>query len=176
INGGLDLSDEHWKDCWEKHLEEITNSNRKKSCELPLYKSTEVNQSELKSSENHKLTETKNKIFRNAAIMGLVNTKKISLEDLIKSNNKSCAREEDRLRTLDTKIDDEHQIEFVPHAEDPEVYIHPLRMGVNVKRFKNIDFTVPRVGKKIKEAPQQYFLRTTTDDSFKFVKKDKSTM
>ncbi|XP_014470462.1 PREDICTED: uncharacterized protein LOC106742231 [Dinoponera quadriceps] len=80
------------------------------------------------------------------------------------------------LLLLEDDIDDNVQENDITHAEDPEVYIHPLRMGVNVKRFKNIDFTVPRVGKKIKEAPQQYFLRTTTDDSFKFVKKDKSTM
>lgn len=81
----------------------MTNFNRKESCELSSQKSTETNsgdQPNTKNSEYHKLMKQKDKIFRNAAIMGLVNTNKILLEDLINSNSKSCTKEEDRLKTL----------------------------------------------------------------------------
>ncbi|XP_032679418.1 uncharacterized protein LOC116847931 isoform X2 [Odontomachus brunneus] len=176
IHGGVNLSNLDWKISWEKRIEDMKKSESKESCKSSLHKDTKVNsedQPELKTSK-HQLMEKNNKIFRNAAIMGLVKINKISLEDLADSSNKNCTKEESRLKTLDTQNDSEYQIEFVPLHEDPEVFIHPLRMGVDTKRFKDIDFTVPRVGKKIKETPQEYFIRTTNDDSFEFVKKNKN--
>ncbi|XP_011151716.1 uncharacterized protein LOC105190599 [Harpegnathos saltator] len=177
INGGLDLSNKHWESFWAKHLQDMNNVEIKESHKSCSHKDTEAkseDQYEIKNSEHHQLIKREDKIFRNAAFMGLVNTKQISLEDLVSSSNKNCTKNENRLKTLDTQIDDNYQVMSIPLCEDPEIYIHPLRMGIDIKMFKDIDFTVPRVGKKIKETPQQYFLRTTNDDSFKFVKKTRT--
>jgi len=71
---------------------------------------------------------------------------------------------------------DKCHVESVPLREDPEIYVHPLQMGIDEKQFKNIDFSVSRIGKKIKVTPQEHFLETTDDASFNFVKKkDNST-
>jgi len=70
---------------------------------------------------------------------------------------------------------DKYQVESVPLREDPEIFVHPLQMGIDKKQFKNIDFSVSRIGKKKKVTPPDYFLETTDDASFNFVKKKDST-
>jgi len=48
-------------------------------------------------------------------------------------------------------------------------------MGIDKKQFKNIDFSVSRIGKKTKRTPTDHFLEVTDDASFNFVKKKDST-
>jgi len=70
---------------------------------------------------------------------------------------------------------DSAQVESVPLREDPEIFVHPLHMGIDKKQFKNIDFSVSRIGKKTKRTPTDHFLEVTDDASFNFVKKKDST-
>lgn len=76
-------------------------NNTKKSCDSSLHKDTEANSGNQYGAKNlkHQLMKEKNKIFRNAAFMGLVNTNKISLEDLADFNDKNFIKEES-LKTL----------------------------------------------------------------------------
>lgn len=67
------------------------------------------------------------------------------------------------------------QVESVPLPEDSDVFVHPLQMGLNKKKYKNIDFNISRIGKKKEITPQEYFLEATNDDCFNFVKKEKNT-
>lgn len=66
-------------------------------------------------------------------------------------------------------------MESVPLHEDSEIFVHPLQMGIDTKQFKDIDFTITRIGKKKKMTPIDYFLETTDDASFDFVKQKDST-
>lgn len=66
--------------------------------------------------------------------------------------------------------DDKYQVESVPLREDPEIFVHPLQMGIDKKQFKDIDFSVSRIGKKIKMTPADYFLEVTDDTFFSFIK------
>jgi len=70
---------------------------------------------------------------------------------------------------------DKCQVELVPLREDPEIFVHPLHMGVDKKQFKDIDFSVSRIGKKTIQTPRDFFLESTDDASFDFVKKKDST-
>jgi hypothetical protein len=66
-------------------------------------------------------------------------------------------------------------VESVPLLEDPEIFIHPLRIGIDEKRFQNIDF-VPSLAKKKTMTPSQHFLNTTDESDFDFLKpKDRTT-
>lgn len=67
------------------------------------------------------------------------------------------------------------QVQSVPLCEDPDVFIHPLQVGIDEKMFKDIDFNISRTGKKKKTTPQEHFLEATNDDYFNFVKKEKNT-
>lgn len=71
---------------------------------------------------------------------------------------------------------DNGQVESVPLYEDSEIFVHPLQLGIDKKKFKDIDFTVSRIGKKLKITPQEHFLMETHDHFFEFVKKEKNTM
>lgn len=66
-------------------------------------------------------------------------------------------------------------MESVPLREDPEIFVHPLQMGIDTKKFKDIDFTITRIGKKKKMTPTEYFLEATDDAFFDFVKQKDST-
>lgn len=68
---------------------------------------------------------------------------------------------------------DKYQVESVPLHEDPEIFVHPLQMGIDTKKFKDIDFTVARIGRRTKVTPSKYFLEATDDTFFDFVKKKK---
>lgn len=69
---------------------------------------------------------------------------------------------------------DKCHVESVPLREDPEIYVHPLQMGLDKNQFKDIDL-VSRIGKKTKVTPQDHFLGATDDTFFNFVKKKDSS-
>lgn len=69
-------------------------------------------------------------------------------------------------------MDDKYQVESVPLREDPEIFVHPLQMGIDTKKFKDLDFTIPRIGKKKKVTPRDYFFEATDDSYFDFVKQN----
>lgn len=60
-------------------------------------------------------------------------------------------------------------VQSVPLREDPEIFIHPLRMGIDEKQFQNINF-VPSLARKKKMTPQEHFLNTADESDFNFVK------
>lgn len=62
-------------------------------------------------------------------------------------------------------------VQSVPHDEEHEVFVHPLQKGIDVTKYKNIDFTLPRIGKKTKITPKTYFLNRRDDACFDFKKK-----
>lgn len=66
-------------------------------------------------------------------------------------------------------------MKLVPHPEDPDVLIHPFQAfgDIHEEEYKEIDFTVPRIGKKKTVAPHEYYLYETDDSFFDFVDKKK---
>ncbi|XP_011631932.1 uncharacterized protein LOC105423734 [Pogonomyrmex barbatus] len=178
VNGGRNLSNEYWEEFWEKKLDEMTKSKEKITQNSPENENIKTNQSEAEKSK--KYIKQMDKWFRNAAIMGLVKINKISLQDLIGSNNENSS-EKEKLEVLHETasnkhvMDDDKYVESVPLREDPEIYIHPLQMGIDKKKFKDIDFTPSRIGKKTIMTPQAYFIDATDDSSFEFVKRNDST-
>ncbi|KYM80461.1 hypothetical protein ALC53_09011 [Atta colombica] len=181
VNGGRDLSNKHWEESFFRNLKEMMQCEKNISQNSSKYDNIKVNQ--LKTNNlNDRCIKQKDKLYRNAAFMGLLKTNKISLQDLIMNENP--IRKKDELETMHEREitfngcmdSDKCHVESVPLREDPEIYVHPLQMGIDEKQFKNIDFSVSRIGKKIKVTPQEHFLGTTDDASFNFVKKkDNST-
>ncbi|XP_018347582.1 PREDICTED: uncharacterized protein LOC108751723 isoform X2 [Trachymyrmex septentrionalis] len=178
VNGGRDLSNKHWEESFFRNLKEI-QCEKDISQNSSKYDNIKVNQPKA-NNLNDKCIKQKDKLYRNAAIMGLLKTNKISLQDLIMNENP--IRKKDELETMheiafNGRMDNNKcHVESVPLREDPEICVHPLQMGIDEKQFKNIDFSVSRIGKKIKVTPQEHFLGATDDASFNFVKKkDNST-
>lgn len=174
INGGRDLSNKHWEENFFRNLKDMDKSEKKISQNCSKY-NIKANRPEDKDL-NDKYTKQKNKFCRNAAIMGLVNTKKIALQDLI-NFNESTARKKNKSETLhgtafneNIMDDDNYQVESIPLREDPEIFVHPLQIGIDTKKYKDIDFTLTRIGRKKKVTPRDYFIEATDDAFFDFVK------
>ncbi|XP_011056476.1 PREDICTED: uncharacterized protein LOC105147281 [Acromyrmex echinatior] len=141
VNGGRDLSNKHWEESFFRNLKKIMQ------CEK------DISQNSSKY-DNIKINQPKDLIMNENPIR-----KKDELETMHEITFSGC---------MDT---DKCHVESVPLREDPEICVHPLQMGIDEKQFKNIDFSVPRIGKKIKVTPQEHFLEATDDASFNFVKK-----
>ncbi|XP_029166375.1 uncharacterized protein LOC114937137 [Nylanderia fulva] len=180
VNGGRDLSNKHWERVYMKRLENITNSEKEISPKTSNHNNITYSGSQPENLTD-RINKQNNKLRRNAAIMGLVKLKQFSLENLFNPSSEISARKEDKLETLHEVTDtymtdnDNGQVESVPLYEDSEIFVHPLQVGIDEKKFKNIDFTVSRIGKKTKIIPQEHFLMETDDDFFNFVKKEKNT-
>jgi len=81
-----------------RNLEDMT-SEKEISQKSSKYDNVKANQPEAKNL-NVKCIKQSDKLYRNAAIMGLVKTKKISMQDLITFSNENSARKEDEPETL----------------------------------------------------------------------------
>lgn len=64
-------------------------------------------------------------------------------------------------------------MELVQCPEDTEVFVQPLQAYGNIdeNKYKNIDFTVPHLGKKKIVTPGQFYIHMDNSD-FDFIKKD----
>ncbi|XP_018407452.1 PREDICTED: uncharacterized protein LOC108783396 [Cyphomyrmex costatus] len=174
VNGGRDLSNRHWEENFFRNLEKMIQCEKDISQNSSKCDNIKVNQSEVNHLNNN--CKQKVKLYRNAAIMGLVRIKKISLDDLISFNNENSIRKEDEPETANGATfseyimdSDKYHVESVPLREDPEIYVHPLQMGIDVNQFKDIDFSVPRIGKKITVTPAEHFFGANDDAAFSFV-------
>lgn len=183
VNGGRDLSNKHFEKLYERQLE-IINSEKAISQET----SDDNNVTACTGNQSKDLddiyTKQKHKLSKNAAIMSLLKKNQISLEEIFKPSNKTSTRKEDKLEAshemahgyiMDNGEYNDGQVESIALYEDPEIFVHPLQMGIDEKKCKDTDFTISRIGKKTKQTPQEYFLRATNDKFFDFVKKEKNT-
>lgn len=63
-------------------------------------------------------------------------------------------------------------ITLIQCPEDPDVLVRPLQVyGIDETKYKDIDFTVPHIGKKRIVTPRQFYVQMD-DSGFDFVKKD----
>ncbi|CAL1675337.1 unnamed protein product [Lasius platythorax] len=185
VNGGRDLSNKHWERTYMRQLENIINSEKEISPKTSDHNTVTAYSGSQSENLDDIIIKQKHRLFKNAAIMGLVKLNQLSLENLISPSSETSARKEDKLEALHEMVDtyitdnDEYnndgQVESVPLYEDSEIFVHPLQMGIDKKKFKDIDFTVSRIGKKTKNIPEEYFLGASNDDYFNFVKKEKNT-
>lgn len=97
VNGGRDLSNKHWEESFFRNLEEMIQCGKDISQNSSKYDNIKVNQPKA-NNLNDKYIQQKDKLYRNAAIMGLLKTNKISLQDLI--INENPIRKEDELETM----------------------------------------------------------------------------
>ncbi|XP_011704991.1 PREDICTED: uncharacterized protein LOC105460252 isoform X4 [Wasmannia auropunctata] len=153
VNGGRDLSNKCWEETYSKNLNRMETQSK--------------NETSQNSSKHDKETENLPKAKN-------LNDKYIKQKDKCDENS---ARNEDGPDTLHgTAFNgcitdcDKNQVESVPLREDPEIFVHPLQMGLDKKQFKHIDFSIPRIGKKKKMTPLEFFLEADDDDFFEFVK------
>lgn len=91
VNGGRDLSNKHWEELWMKAIENIKKPEKEIPRNCSNYDNIKTIRSETKDL-NDKCIKQKNRLYRNAAIMGLVKTKKITLQDLINSNENIASK------------------------------------------------------------------------------------
>lgn len=97
VNGGRDLSNQYWEKSFLKNLEDMTKSEEI-SQSSSKHDNIKMNQPE--KNLNDKYIKQKDRLLRNAAIMGLVKTKKISLQDLTSSSNENSIRKKNESETL----------------------------------------------------------------------------
>ncbi|KAL6444924.1 hypothetical protein ACFW04_002138 [Cataglyphis niger] len=179
VNGGRDLSNKNWEKLHAKYLENIINSEKEISQKTSDHNLTTCSENQSEDLSNIYIKQ-KHKLSRNAAIMSLLRKKQISLEDIIIPNKTSTKKENELAlhEMIDGYIMDNdkyNHVESVPLYEDPDISVHPLQMGIDEKKFKDIDFTVSRIGKKKTKTPREHFLEETNDDYFNFVKKKNNT-
>ncbi|EZA46707.1 hypothetical protein DMN91_012609 [Ooceraea biroi] len=189
VNGGVDLSNKHWEEVWSKRLQEKILSEKEVKLKFPGHNDAKAPENHSKDKElSHrsiKNIDLLNKLHRNAAIMSLVKMKKISLEDIIGPSSIYLVETENQLDSLyqdqtstaasNNVVDNaRYQVESVPHRDDPDIFVHPL-LQRDKEQFKGIDFTLPRLGKKVVVKPPEFFLAENDDKYFDFVKKKKNT-
>lgn len=99
VNGGRDLSNQGWEESFLRNLENMAKSKEEIPQSSSKHDNIKINQSEIKNL-NDKCIKQKNRLLRNAAIMGLVKTKKISLQDLTNFSNENSPRKENESEIL----------------------------------------------------------------------------
>lgn len=97
VNGGRDLSNQGWEESFLRNLESMAKSKKEIPQSSSKHDNIKINQSE---NLNDKCIKQKNRLLRNAAIMGLVKTKKISLQDLTNFSNENSPRKENESEIL----------------------------------------------------------------------------
>ncbi|XP_076633527.1 uncharacterized protein LOC143347839 isoform X2 [Colletes latitarsis] len=120
------------------------------------------------------------KLNKNAAFIGLLKTNKISLSDLQIPNDSKYTKHNSDTSTQNESVsptsdltEEKYSMKLVPYPEDPEVFVQPLQAygHLDENKYKDINFSVPHLGKKKIITPRQYYV-ALDDSSFDFVKRD----
>ncbi|XP_020280056.1 uncharacterized protein LOC109852897 isoform X6 [Pseudomyrmex gracilis] len=170
VNGGQDLSNQQMIEDWVKN---ISRNNIKEihSPSLSEDISTCFNSPEVPNwTDNHRHDVSKHKFLKNAAFMGLVRCNIISVEDLICPSYGNISSGTNEEKEEENVYEFEYQVEAVPHEEDSEVFVHPLQKGLDEKQYSHVDFSLPRLAKKKRLTPQEYYVLTTDEKFFEFKK------
>ncbi|XP_076375526.1 uncharacterized protein LOC117219422 isoform X1 [Megalopta genalis] len=128
--------------------------------------------SKVESIEDEEYLLKKYRLHKNAAIRGLLKNHKISLNDLQIPNKSDTIGEKEEAHVqhdspLNNLMEGKYSMKLVQCPEEPEVFVTCEKLDEN--EYKDIDFTVPRLGKKKKVTPIQYYLNED-DSGFDFVK------
>ncbi|XP_076291286.1 uncharacterized protein LOC143214303 isoform X2 [Lasioglossum baleicum] len=176
-NCGINYSNENLEEHWKARQ---IQAKLKSSAKIDPVPNNSSNKTEDIEGEEDWLR--KSKLHKNAAIRGLLKTHKISLHDL-QIPKKSSVLEVKKGRETQTQngnnsslsdvTEEKYCMKLVQYPEDPEVYGQPLHVygKLDENKYKDIDFTVPRIGKKYVVTPRQYYANMD-DSGFYFVKKD----
>ncbi|CAK9813651.1 hypothetical protein ANTPLA_LOCUS7928 [Anthophora plagiata] len=179
-NGGISYSNENFEVLWKSRQIESRNSNSN-----VLEKDPSSVKSLYEDDNSTKETDNKNKSYcnedeesilkmcrlnKNAVIRGLLRNRIISLKDLCAPNN--CIDLNHKSST-NVQVCIRNYFELFPCPEDPEVFVQPLQAygSIDENEYKDIDFTVPHVGKKRMITSRQFFINMD-DSDLDFVKKD----
>ncbi|XP_031847029.1 uncharacterized protein LOC116433260 isoform X2 [Nomia melanderi] len=112
------------------------------------------------------------KLNRNAAIRGLLRNHKISLHDLRRPNTSKHKEHKSETHVqLNNLTEENYPMKLVPHPEDSEVFVQPIHAygKLDENKYKNIDFSVPRIGKKNTVTPRKFYV-SMDESEFDFVK------
>ncbi|KOC65408.1 hypothetical protein WH47_09987 [Habropoda laboriosa] len=185
-NDGISYSNENFEVVWKARQLEARNSKSKiLEKEASSIKSVYDNNnlakeigneiSELSNGTNErKCIEDEESILKqcrlnkNAVIRGLLRNHTISLKDLCMPNDYI-----DLQHKNSTSVQQKNFMKLVQCPEDPEVFVQPLQAHgtIDENEYKDIDFSVPHVGKKRKVTSRQFFINMD-DSDFDFVKTD----
>ncbi|CAK9821530.1 hypothetical protein ANTRET_LOCUS242 [Anthophora retusa] len=194
-NGGISYSNENFEVLWKSKQMEFRNSDSNVlEKDLSSVKSLYEDDNSTKEIDNEILSDNNNKSYciedeesilkmcrldKNAVIRGLLRNRIISLKDLCASNNcidlkhKSSTNVQHEDDFPLSNLNEKYSMKLVPCPEDPEVFVQPLQAygSIDENEYKDIDFTVPHVGKKTIVTSRQFFINMD-DSDFDFVKKD----
>nr|KAF7421756.1 hypothetical protein H0235_009592 [Vespula pensylvanica] len=189
VNGGISYSNKFLEYQWklkqmrnnldtENVNTNISNSKTYSNCNNDVKSSNVqiINTDKSKKIENnedsHSIQEVLKqcKLEKNALILGLLNSKQITIEDLqipSKSNLKhETFHNHSDLQTEDIAVGNH----LIQHPDDPDIYIHPLQLMEKSKKHANI--MLEYVGMKEVVTPKQYYINETDNMSFEFIKKN----
>ncbi|XP_043264775.1 uncharacterized protein LOC122404665 isoform X2 [Colletes gigas] len=120
------------------------------------------------------------KLNKNAAFIGLLKTNKISLSDLQVPNdsnytkhNSDTSAQNESVSTTSDLTEGKYNMKLVQCPEDPEVFVQPLQAygHLDENKYKDINFSVPHLGKKKIVTPRQYYV-SLDESSLDFVRRD----
>ncbi|XP_076670252.1 uncharacterized protein LOC143369774 [Andrena cerasifolii] len=190
VNGGVDYSNEslekHWRerqDATSMSSEEASSMFMKPTVEVS--NEASVSETEATTENNENVLEEENilkqcKLNKNAAIRGLLRNRKISLTDLQMPSSFVYAEgahtitvQKGNVFPTSNVTEEDYSIKLVQCPEEPEVFVRPLQAcgGIDENKYKNIDFSVPHLGRKKIITPRQFYAEMD-DSDFDFVKKD----
>ncbi|KOX74443.1 hypothetical protein WN51_00426 [Melipona quadrifasciata] len=182
-NCGINYSNEKLEEHWKMRQKEASlcskDTSFKKDVQSGNYNDknliTEV------SNENTKIEDKDNieniesilkkcRLNKNAVVRGLLNSQKISINDLYLPNDSTDIKKDNMPDANVPSISQENYTRFVQCPEASEVFVPFLQVGsIPEDKYKNIDFTVPHIGKKKATTPRQFYVNMD-DSEFNFVK------
>ncbi|XP_026671121.1 uncharacterized protein LOC108627119 isoform X2 [Ceratina calcarata] len=179
VNGGINYSNEASERHWEKETSSVHNKEDLEKSNIAV--NTKTN-SELmmlgNSNSEENIQDQENilkqcKLHKNAVVRGLLKQQLIRINDLMLPSDTEI--KSNRIQTASPSTKPKTQfVQLVPCPEDPDVLIQPLQAygRIDETKYKDIDFTVPRVGTKKTVTPRKYYTNLN-DSDFEFVKHSK---
>ncbi|KAK1128075.1 hypothetical protein K0M31_003560 [Melipona bicolor] len=179
-NCGINYSNEKLEEHWKMRQKEASLSSKDTSFKKDVQSDncddknliTEVSgNTKIEDKDNIENIESilkKCRLNKNAVVRGLLNSQKISINDLYLPNDSTDIKKDNMPDANVPSISQENYTRLVQCPEASEVFVPFLQVGP-IPEDKNIDFTVPHIGKKKATTPRQFYVNMN-DSEFNFVK------
>ncbi|XP_076243856.1 uncharacterized protein LOC143185044 [Calliopsis andreniformis] len=189
VSCGIDYSNESLEEHWRRRQETSRRSSTSSDDTL-MFKKSPAKVIDKPSTSKTQIDDKKNivdeeyvlkqcKLDKNAAIRGLLKNQKISLNDLQIPDNvinvgygNNTNIQNENIPPPTNLTEENYNIKLVQCPEDPDVFIRPLQANgrIDESKYKDIDFSVPHIGKKRIVTPRQFYVQMDVS-GFDFVKK-----
>ncbi|CAD1480591.1 unnamed protein product, partial [Heterotrigona itama] len=179
-NCGINYSNEKLEEHWKIRQKKASLYSKDTSFEKNIQSdncdhknlTTEISNENTKIEDKDNIENVENilkkcRLNKNAVIKGLLKSQKISINDLYVPNDSIDKKD----NMLDENIPSSSQENYIVQCpEASEVFVPSLQLGpIAEDKYKDIDFTVPHIGKKKAITPLQFYINMD-DSEFNFVK------